>query len=115
MEFELELWSLDATIYEVVAEEVWEEDYVNDGEGGLCLPYRTWEELDESKIASVEIPYIGEEDEINPKILIPAIQDFLEDNKYLVNGSYIEEDQGGLSFTAYYDSNQCPYLRVRLG
>lgn len=111
----MELWTLPVTISEIVAEDHWDEEYVNDGDGGSTQSYRYWEELDEVKLSDAEIPYIGEEDEVNPEVLIPAIKNFLDNNGYLYRGTYIEEDKGGLSYTAYYDSNHCPYLRIHLG
>lgn len=112
----MELWTLPVTIYEILVDEVWEKDYVSTYEGGeTSHSYRYWEELDMSKVANLEIPYVGEEDEIRSEVLVPAITWYLEKNNYLVGGTYIEPDKGGLSYTAYYNSNDCPYLRITLG
>ena len=111
----MELWTLPAIISEVSVEERWELEYVNDGEGGTTTSSRFWEEIDEFKVSEVEIPYIGEEDEVNPEILVPAIEEFLKKKNFISSSSYIEEDRHGMSYTVYYDRSDQPYLRVTLG
>jgi len=106
-----EIWTVRVSIDEVHATEEWEQEY--DGDGEVCS-YSYWDEYDATELCTVEVPYIGEEDEIRDEILIPALEEYLK--VHILDSHqdiYLQGDC--LSYIVFDGAEEKPILRLSLG
>lgn len=107
-----EIWSTRITVDEIHSEHYTEQEYDGDG-GSYSTDY--WEEIDSDILYSGEFTYVGEEDEIQNEVLLPALITHLQ--KHIGLGSedsfYVEGDS--LEYKFFDAKTDKPLYRVSLG
>lgn len=111
----IEIWTVDASIEDVIAQQREDQCYVSTEDGGTVESHSYWEVLDHAPLSKVQIPYVGEEDEIRDTVLIPAIEEYLREFNYIGKKEVVEFTGDCLEYTVVSVRSDRPLFRVILG